>query len=161
MYFTPVHIPTLHAPATENTNYIYLPPPPSQPSTHLRTPPRTRSLRSCAPPRASATSSHREISVRGTPNLPTKIIHCEICLLKISRKFPYGPQNSTRQSLESNPLKSRILVRRLAVWCAAWRDLTWHGMMRGGMRWRNVARGAWRGEGWHDVARCETQRDVR
>ena len=53
-----------------------------------------------------------------TPNLPTKIIPTKMCRLRLCGKFPMGMRNpplETKIPLESNPLKSRILVRRLAV----------------------------------------------
>ena len=51
-------------------------------------------------------------------NLPTKIIPTKICWLNISGKFPMClgiPPLQIKIMLESNPLKSRILVWRLAV----------------------------------------------
>ena len=54
----------------------------------------------------------------GTPNLPTKIIPTKICWLKLSGKFPKGLEIlplKMKILLEPNPLKSRILVLRLAV----------------------------------------------
>ena len=53
-----------------------------------------------------------------TPNLPTKIIPTKIAWLKLSGKYPMGmviPPLNVRIMIESNPLKSRILVWRLAV----------------------------------------------
>ena len=53
-----------------------------------------------------------------TPNLPTNIIPTKIRWLTISGEFPMGmiiPPLEIKILLESNPLKSRILVRRLAV----------------------------------------------
>ena len=53
-----------------------------------------------------------------TPNLPTKIIPTKTAWLKLSGRFPMGlgiPPLNIKILLESNPLKSRILVRRLAV----------------------------------------------
>ena len=53
-----------------------------------------------------------------TPKLPTKIIPTKIRWLEIDGKFPMDmriPPLSTKFLLESNPLKSRICVRRLAV----------------------------------------------
>ena len=47
-----------------------------------------------------------------------KIIPTKICWLKLSKKFPMGitiPHLTIKIMLESNPLKSRILVRRLAA----------------------------------------------
>ena len=77
-------------------------------------------------------SHHRALGARGcrtltqvthpiappTPNLPTKIIPIEIRRRKLSGTFPMGLRISPLNIeilLESNPLKSRILVRRLAV----------------------------------------------
>ena len=57
--------------------------------------------------------------VSRTPNLPTKIIPTKIRRLKISGKFPMGLRIAPlgiKILLESNPLKPRILVRRLAAW---------------------------------------------
>ena len=54
-----------------------------------------------------------------TPNLSTGIIPTKIAWLKLSGNFPMGlgvPPLKLKILLESNPLKSRILVRRLAVW---------------------------------------------
>ena len=53
-----------------------------------------------------------------TPNLPAKSIPAEIARLKLSGESPMGlgiPPPKTNILLESNHLKSRILVRRLAV----------------------------------------------
>ena len=53
-----------------------------------------------------------------TPNLPTKITPTMIAWLKLSRKFPMGlriPPLRIKILLESKPLKSSILVRRLAI----------------------------------------------
>ena len=53
-----------------------------------------------------------------TPNLPTKIIPTKIAGLKLSGKLPMGlgiPPLRIKIMIESNPLKSIILVRRLAV----------------------------------------------
>ena len=54
-----------------------------------------------------------------TPNLPTtKIIPTRISWHKLSGNFSMGlgiPPLDIKSMLESNPLKSRILVRRLAV----------------------------------------------
>ena len=53
-----------------------------------------------------------------TPNLPTKIIPTKIARLKLSGRFPIDmkfPPLTIKILLESDPLKSRILVRRLAV----------------------------------------------
>ena len=55
---------------------------------------------------------------KGTPSLPTKIIPAKIPWLKISGKSPMDmriPPLKIKIMLDSNPLKSRILVRRLAV----------------------------------------------
>ena len=52
------------------------------------------------------------------PNLPTKIIPTKIHWLNISGKFPMDmriPPLTLKILPESNPLKSRILVRRLAM----------------------------------------------
>ena len=74
----------------------------------------TRIVRACAPPtqaRAKELGWVREEP--STPNFPTKIRR-----LKISRIFPMdmiiSPLN-IKILLESNPPKSRIFVRRLAV----------------------------------------------
>ena len=57
---------------------------------------------------------------RNATDLPTKIIPKKIAWLKLSRKFPTGlgiPRPRIKILLESSPLRSRILVRRLAaVW---------------------------------------------
>ena len=57
-------------------------------------------------------------SLQATPNLPTKIVPTKIRWLKTSGEFPMdmiiSPLNM-KILLQSNPLKSRILVRRLAV----------------------------------------------
>ena len=53
-----------------------------------------------------------------TPNLLTKIIPAKISCLKISGKFPMDmrvPTLGIKIQLESNPLKARVVVRRLAV----------------------------------------------
>ena len=53
-----------------------------------------------------------------TPNLHTNIIPTNIARLKLSGKFPMGleiPPLRIKITLESNPLKSTMLVRRLAV----------------------------------------------
>ena len=53
-----------------------------------------------------------------TPNLPTNITPTKIAWLKLSGKFPMGlgiPPLNIKIMLESNPLKSVMLVRRLAV----------------------------------------------
>ena len=52
------------------------------------------------------------------PNFPTKIIHAKIRWLNMFGKSPMDmriPPLSIKIMLESDPLKSRILVRRLAV----------------------------------------------
>ena len=52
------------------------------------------------------------------PSLPAKIIPAKIARLKLSGKFPMGlgiPPLKSKIRLESDPLKSRILVPRLAV----------------------------------------------
>ena len=53
-----------------------------------------------------------------TPNLPTKNLPTKIAGLKLSGKFPLDmriPPLKIKNMLESTPLKSRILVWRLAV----------------------------------------------
>ena len=53
-----------------------------------------------------------------TPDLPAKIVPTKIRRLEISGKFPMDmriPPLEIKIRLESNPLKSRILVRRLPV----------------------------------------------
>ena len=53
-----------------------------------------------------------------TPNLHTKIIPTKIAWLKLSGKFPMGqgiPPLNIKILLESNPLKSIILVRKVPV----------------------------------------------
>ena len=55
-----------------------------------------------------------------TPDLPTKISPTKIARLKLPGKIPAGLGIRPLESkivLESNPLKSRILVRRLDVAC--------------------------------------------
>ena len=55
---------------------------------------------------------------RCAPNLPTKSLPTKIARLKLSGKFPMDLRViplKIKIVLESNPLKSRILVRRLAV----------------------------------------------
>ena len=55
---------------------------------------------------------------RLTPNLPTKIVPAKICRLRNYGEFPMDmriPPLNIKIMLESNHLKSRILVRRLAV----------------------------------------------
>ena len=62
-----------------------------------------------------------------TPNLPTNIIPTKIRSLIISGQFPMNmriPPLNIKTMRESNPLKSRILVRRLAVKCPRRRDYT-------------------------------------
>ena len=54
----------------------------------------------------------------GTPDLPTNIIPAKIAGLKLSGKFPMDtriPPLRIKITLESNPLKSRILVGRLGA----------------------------------------------
>ena len=54
----------------------------------------------------------------GTPNLPAKIVPTKIVRLKLSGKLPVDvriPPRKIQIPLESNPSKSRISVRRLAV----------------------------------------------
>ena len=61
---------------------------------------------------------HRPLRPCPTPNLPTKIIPIKIAGLKLFGKSPMGlgiPPLKFKILLESNHLKSRILVRRLAV----------------------------------------------
>ena len=57
-----------------------------------------------------------------TPNLPTKIIPAKIDWLRCSGKFPMDiiPPLKIKITLESNPLKSRILAGRLAVVACCW-----------------------------------------
>ena len=53
-----------------------------------------------------------------TPNLPTKIILTKIAWLKLSGRSPMDmriPPLEIKIFLESSPLKSRIVVRRLAI----------------------------------------------
>ena len=53
-----------------------------------------------------------------TPNLPTNIIPTNITWLKLSGKFPVGlgiPPVQIKIVLESNPLKSTMLLGRLGV----------------------------------------------
>ena len=53
-----------------------------------------------------------------TPSLPTKIIPTKIVGLKLAGRFPVDlgfPPLQIKTMLEANPLRSRILVRRLAV----------------------------------------------
>ena len=64
----------------------------------------------------------QEVSTQNSlmPNLHSKIIPTKIRWLKTSGKFPLGlgiPPLKTKILLESDPLKSRIVVRRLAVLC--------------------------------------------
>ena len=61
-----------------------------------------------------------------TPNHATKIIPTKTAWLKLSGKFPMGPgipPLKIKIMLESNPLTSRMLVRKLAV-------LPWSGPQR-------------------------------
>ena len=56
--------------------------------------------------------------VQHTPNLPTNIVPTNIARLKLSRKSPMGlgiPPLKSNIILESNPLKSTMLVGRLGV----------------------------------------------
>ena len=70
-----------------------------------------------------AHEKHEPLKTDRTPNLPTKIIPTKIMptkirWLNISRKFPMGlgiPPLEVKILPESNPLKSRILVRRWAA----------------------------------------------
>ena len=58
------------------------------------------------------------IIIRAKPNLPTNKIPAKICRLNISRNSPTDmrfPPLQVKILLQSNPPKSRILVRRLAV----------------------------------------------
>ena len=60
----------------------------------------------------------RATKVQAAPNLPTKIIPTKIAWLKLSRNFPMDMKMfplKIKIMLESNPLKSWILVWRLAV----------------------------------------------
>ena len=60
----------------------------------------------------------RPYPLQTAPSLPTKIMPTKIRWLNISGKFPLSlgiPPLKLKILLESNPLKSRILVRRLAV----------------------------------------------
>ena len=53
-----------------------------------------------------------------TPNLPTKFLPTKIAWLRLSGEIPMGmriPRLKIQILLESNPLTSEILVRRLAV----------------------------------------------
>ena len=73
--------------------------------------------RSCSTPCGSPSSTTRAPS-RPAPSLPTKLIPIKIAQLKLSRKLPMDmriPPLKGKILLESNPLKSRTLVRRLAV----------------------------------------------
>ena len=66
----------------------------------------------------SSNSSNSLIDRHVTPDLPTKIIPAKIAWLKLSRKLHMGlgiPPFTLKILIESNPLKSRFLVRRLAV----------------------------------------------
>ena len=68
---------------------------------------------------AHAMSTERsKQSERPAPNLPTRIIPAKIRWLEISGTFPveiWIPPLRLKILLESNPLKSRILARRLAI----------------------------------------------
>ena len=58
------------------------------------------------------------LTSRHTPNLPTNIIPTKIARLKLPGKSPMGmriPPLIIQIMFESNPLKSIVLVRRLAV----------------------------------------------
>ena len=70
-------------------------------------------------PRLGAASSPASVYRHAcTPNLPIKNFPAEICRLKTSGKFPVDmriPSLKIKILLGSTPLKSRILVRRLAV----------------------------------------------
>ena len=60
----------------------------------------------------------RERDIGTTPNLPHKVIPTKICRLRFSRKIPKYmriPPLNVKIMIESSPLKSRILIRRLAV----------------------------------------------
>ena len=64
-----------------------------------------------------ASQTHARGVLPRTPNLP-KIMPTKICWLKTYSKFPMGlgiPPLEIKIMLESNPLTSRILVRRLGV----------------------------------------------
>ena len=64
-----------------------------------------------------ASGIFRDIA-RDTPNLPTHIIPTKIAWLELSGKLPSGlgiPPLNIKIMLESNPLKSIMLLRRLAV----------------------------------------------
>ena len=66
----------------------------------------------------SATSSHPRPAWVSSPDLPTKIIPAKTPWLKTSGIFPMDlriPSLKDKMLIESTPLKSRILVRRLAV----------------------------------------------
>ena len=68
----------------------------------------------------AATSQEASASLMSnTPNLPTNIIPTKIAWLKLSWKFPTGQGISPLKikiMLESDPLKSIMLVRRLGVY---------------------------------------------
>ena len=73
-------------------------------------------------------------TLRHTPNFPTKIIPTKIAWLKLSGEFPMGlgiPPLVIKIMLESNPLKSIMLVQRWAVrlrcGCV---QCTWYGYER-------------------------------
>ena len=56
--------------------------------------------------------------LRHTPNLPTTIIPAKTTCIKLYGSFPMDmriPPLKSKIMLEANPLKSRILVQRLAV----------------------------------------------
>ena len=62
-----------------------------------------------------------------TPNIPTKMIPTKIACLKLSGKLAMDmriPPLIIKIMLESNPLKSRIFVRRLAVQTVTRRCMT-------------------------------------
>ena len=83
-------------------------------ATHLRTHPPLAARWAAPVPSASRGISRG----RGTPDLPTKIIPTKIRWLESSGEFPMDmwiPPLTIKILLESNPLRSRILVRRLAV----------------------------------------------
>ena len=73
-------------------------------------------------------SSPTRGSAAGTPNLPTKITPIKIAWFKFSWKCPMclgipPLKLKIKIVLESNPLKSRVLARRLAVSCTAARPV--------------------------------------
>ena len=70
--------------------------------------------------RSARSPKSRPRSAAATPNLPTNISYpyTKICRLNNSQKFPMDvrmPPLKIKILLESNPQKSRILVRRLTV----------------------------------------------